>query len=93
MKIKFNISQRLLSIGILNQFKGDLNKLAEVLFDLKVLNLKPEEIKDYGIKNDGKSITWDPKKDLEKEFELSDTSVKGIKDFIKENSLLQMLLL
>jgi hypothetical protein len=57
MKIQLNTSERILTIGILNQFKGDLNKLAEIILDLKGLNLKPEEIEELGIKNDGQSIT------------------------------------
>lgn len=86
MKIQLNTSERILTIGILNQFKGDLNKLAEIILDLKGLNLKPEEIEELGIKNDGQSITWSSEKDAPKEFELSEMASEWIKKFIQEKN-------
>ena len=86
MKIELNTSERILTIGILNQFKGDLNKLAEIILDLKGLNLKPEEIEELGIKNDGQSITWSAEKDVPKEFELSEMASEWIKKFIQEKN-------
>lgn len=86
MKLLLNTSERILTIGILNQFKGDLNKLTEIMFDLKSLNLQPEEIEELGIKNDGNAITWSKDKDTEKEFELSDVAIEWMKKFIQEKN-------
>lgn len=87
MKIKLNISERLYALAQLNQFKGNLETLSDVLEDVKKFRITDEEWTkaDRQITttagSDGKPITnwlWNDEKGGELEIETN----KSTKDYL-----------
>ena len=84
MKLKLTISERIYTLAILNQYKGNLDTLVDVLDDIKEVRVLDEEWTkadkqvNSSTGDDGKPIiswTWNDEKGGEKEIELK-TSVK-----------------
>lgn len=86
MKLKLTVNERFLLIGILNQFKGDLDKLAKILEDLKLLPLSEEEAEKVGLKTENDRVTWHKDQEKEKEIELSSQAIDFVKKFIADKN-------
>ncbi len=91
--ISLNVSERVSALGILNAFKGSLEKLAFILDDVKLLVISEEEwtkadrkIEPSPTPEDPARITytWDNEKGGEKEVALSEVSVEFLRTTIKE---------
>lgn len=80
-KFKFNISERLFALAILNEFKGKLEDLADVLADIAQFRIDEEEWERAGRKvvdtQDGSTQwQWDDVKGGDKEITVKE-SVKS----------------
>jgi hypothetical protein len=84
--MKFSINERILILGILNQFKGNLDTMAKILDDLKEVRVNDEEAKEIGLKQEVDRITWESGKAKEKEIKISKEGVDFVKKFIKEKN-------
>ena len=91
--ITLNVSERVSALGILNAFKGSLEKLAFILDDIKGLVITEEEwtkadrkIEPTPTAEDPARVTytWDNEKGGDKEVVLSETSVEYLRTTIKE---------
>ncbi|MGB9697708.1 MAG: hypothetical protein ACPL2D_10570 [Ignavibacteria bacterium] len=83
MKIKLNLKDRFV-IGELLPKTG--NKLTMIIvYDvIKKLDITQQDIIEFDIKVDGNGYKWNPQKDTEKEFELTEAELKVILDGIAE---------
>lgn len=93
MKISLIISERLFALSILNQFKGGLDILVDILEDVKTLRVTDEEWEKADKKvttelnAEGKPITswfWDDVKGGEKETEITKLTSEYLVEKIKE---------
>lgn len=94
-KVLLNTSERVHCVTILNQFKGELETLGQVLEDLKEIGLTDEdkivcdwmEVKD-DVKDPGKTtgFKWDDEKGGEKEVAFQDKTLEYVRSFIKEKN-------
>lgn len=93
MKYKFNISERVRLISIINEFKGNLETLSAIMDDIKKVRITDEEWKKADmvkeqLKNergeDVEQLRWNDEKGGEKEVELEKDTVKYLQDKIKE---------
>jgi len=91
--IKLTISERLYALALLNQFKGNLDTLVDILEDVKGLRITDEEWEkaekqvNPGIDNDGNpntTWTWNDEKGGEKEIEIAKTTKDYLAEKIKE---------
>ena len=89
MTLKLNISERLYSLALLNQFKGNLETLVDVLEDIKKFRISDEEWEKAERKittttdEKGQPVTswnWDDEKGGEKEIKIA----KEVKDYLTE---------
>jgi len=76
IKVKLNAGERVGIGNLLNEISGaggfDLSKLNKALNIISQTEIQPKEIKKLGMVRAGTSISWDPTKDYETEYELSD---------------------
>ncbi len=93
--VKLNISERMFTIDLLNQFKGGYDSLAFVLEDSKQVAILEDDWKkaDRRIETskdeNGKDITqwlWDDIKGGEKEIKFSESTAKYLSDKIEEKN-------
>jgi hypothetical protein len=84
--MKLSINERILSLGILNQFKGNLDTMAKVLDDLKLIRIDEKEAKEIELVTEENRITWKSEKAKDREIDLSKESIEWIKKFIKEKN-------
>lgn len=84
-----NISERVNALGILNAFKGNLDKLAVILEDIKQFTIDPEEWEKAGMEKTTDAegnvthMTWDNEKGGDKEITMQDTTVEYLRAEIK----------
>ena|SRR3990167_2291725 len=89
-ELSLNISERIATLAILNEFKGSLDKVAVILEDIKQLPISEEEwekaAKTENKNEDGvtTSWNWDNEKGGEKSVSLQDATVDFIRSNIKE---------
>lgn len=89
-KVSLTISERVKAIEILNQYKGDLNKLSVVLEDIKKVNISEDEwkkAKGTETSRDDKgnfTINWSDKDGGEKEIELDGITAEYLVGKISE---------
>ena len=91
MLLKLNAGQRLALINLLNEFKGELKGVYQIFKILDKIIFSDKEQKGIELKQimdrAGRfQFTWNPKKDKEKQVELSDTHLTIIKEAIKNKS-------
>lgn len=91
MKISLNISERLYVLALLNQFKGDLDKLAIVLDDIKQYPVadaewEKAERKITKTSDGGDQWIWDDKKGGEKEIDINKVVADYLRTTIKGKS-------
>lgn len=86
--VKLNISERVKALGILNEFKGALDKLSVILEDVKQFSITDEEweqanrtVTPNGA--GGETWTWDDEKAPEKELTLQPATVEYLRETIK----------
>ena len=93
MKLNLSVSERIYSLAILNQFKGNLDELVGIMEDIKGFRMTDEEWEKAGkqvntiMGEDGKPITswtWDDEKGGEKEIEISKATKEYLLGKIKE---------
>ena len=91
--IKLTTSERVYALAILNQFKGTLDTLVDVMEDIKEVRISEDEWTKADKKvntvmgEDGKPITswtWDDEKGGEKEVAVSKETEKYLLDKINE---------
>lgn len=94
-EVSLTISERFSALSVLNQFKGNLDKLSFILEDLKVLSITDNEWADANrkvvkTKNDqGEEVerwTWDNEVAGEKKIEISEDAVDYMRTWIKEKN-------
>jgi len=94
MKLLLSISERLYALLLLNQFKGNLEVLVDVLEDTKKFRITDEEWKKANKQivtntgEDGKPVTswnWDDEKGGEKEIEITKKGAEYLIENIKES--------
>lgn len=93
--ISLNISERLSSLSVLNGFKGNLDKLAVILEDIKLFSVSEEEWekaerKVTTVKNkdgeDEAQWTWKDELGGEKEIAIAETTASFLRETIKEKN-------
>ncbi len=93
--ISLNISERLSSVSILNGFKGNLDKLAGILEDIKHFAISEEDWEKAERKvtptkdaegNDSVQWNWNDEKGGEKEITISESTASYIRETIKEKN-------
>ena len=93
MNIKLTVSERIYTLAILNQFKGNLETLVDVMEDIKEIRMAEEEWTkadkqvNTTMDEDGKPVTswtWNDELGGEKEVQISDETKKYLSDKIKE---------
>ena len=89
MKLSLTVSERIYSLALLNQFKGTLETLVDVMEDIKGFRMteaewtKADKQVNTVMSDEGKPITswvWDDAKGGEKEIEIT----KSTKDYLIE---------
>ena len=90
-KIGLNISERLFALQILNAFKGDLDKLAVVLDDIKQFSITAEDWSNADRKieksDDGtEQWTWSDENGGEKEIELQEGTAAYLVEQIEKKN-------
>jgi len=83
--IKLEVSERIIALGMLRQWKGNLEDLAIVQEDLKQFPFTEKEKEELGIVEKEGSIQWRPDAPA-KDFNISKTSVDFLVEKIKELS-------
>lgn len=88
-KVTLSVGERVYSVNLFNEYKGNLEGLAQILEDVKLIAIDPKEKEKIGYKvvekgNGQATLTWDPKKSKDKEFELSDTGIKYLVDTLNK---------
>lgn len=83
MNVKLNVLERLSVLQILPQ-ESDFATLKIVRGLQEQVGLAEEEYKEYEIKLENGSYSWNEKGRVEKEFELGEVSANIIKDQLKE---------
>lgn len=94
-EISLTISERVKTIGILNDFKGNLDMLAKILDDIKKIAITPEEWTAAGlvktpVKNAQGELTgqetwnWNDKEELNKTVTLDGDTILYIQNALKE---------
>lgn len=95
MTLKLTVSERIYAIALLNQFKGNLDTLVDVLEDIKGFRMTDEEWEKADkqvntvMGEDGKPITswtWNDEKGGEKEIEITNGSKDYLVEKIKESN-------
>ena len=89
MKIKLTVTERLLALGLLNEFKGTLSDMAEITDDVKkdsTLAFGEAETKELNLTQDvtKNTVTWDLKKAKDVDVELSKTSIDYLLKVIED---------
>jgi hypothetical protein len=93
MKISLIVSERIYALALLNQFKGNLETLVDVLEDIKEFRMTEEDWEradkqvNTVIGDDGKPITswtWNDEKGGEKEIEITNATKDYLIGRIKE---------
>lgn len=94
MKVSLNVGERVMALGIFNQFKGDIVTYKAILDDVKETALTEVEKKEINFReedgpigSDGqpvKLIKWD--KQVDKSIDLSSETAKWLKEFITKKS-------
>lgn len=93
MKLNLTVSERIYGLALLNQFKGNLETLVDVLDDIKEFRMTDEEWEKADkqvntvMGEDGKPITswtWNDDKGGEKEIEVSNATKDYLTEKIKE---------
>lgn len=91
--MKFNISERLRLITIINEFKGNLDTLASLMDDVKKIRIEEEEWTKAErvietLKNEkGEDVNqwkWNDEKGGEKEIELEKETIKYLREVIEK---------
>lgn len=87
-KITLTFSERLQILSILNEFRGNLDKVVTVMDDIKKIKLSDKELKDADgqILNDGKTYTWNIKKQVDIDIELDKVTTTFIKDYVNKKN-------
>ena len=89
-EIKFSIGERLSLSNLLSEIYQagglHLGTLKTAFNVVGKMEIKEQERKDIKMKQQGASVTWDPKKDKEKNFEFSGDEVKLMKEAIKSKN-------
>lgn len=88
--INLEVSERIIALGMLRQWKGNLEDLALIQEDLKQFPFTEKEKEELGIVEKEGSISWKPDAP-QKEFVLSKVSVDFLTEKIKELSDKKML--
>ena len=88
--IKLEVSERIIALGMLRQWKGNLEDLSVVQEDLKQFPFTEKEKEDLKIVEKEGSIQWRPDAPA-REFTLSKTSADFLTEKIKELSDKKML--
>ena len=90
--VSLNISERVAALGILNEFKGNLDKLAVVLNDIKFFTISDEEWEKAGRVveqvdgTSGSQWRWSDEKGGDKEITLDMVVVDYLREVIKTKS-------
>lgn len=93
--VLLNISERMAALRVLNDFKGNLDKLTFILDDLKSLSITDPEWKKANrsivkTKNENgeesERWNWDNEKGGEKKIDLSEDAVDYMRNWIKEKN-------
>jgi len=88
--VQFNISERVAAVGILNQFKGALDKLAVVLEDIKQFRIDEGEWEkaERKIEQTGNDTqwTWNDEKGGLKDIAMQSETLEYLKEEIKKRS-------
>jgi hypothetical protein len=85
--LKLKAIHRLQAIGMFNSLKGlDLQSLNKVLKIVEKIEVTKEEAELLELKQVENQIVWNPEKDEEKDFELSDEQAEKLKEIIKKRS-------
>ena len=87
--INLTISERIAALAILNDFKGNLETMANILEDIKQFSITDEEWikaerKETALPNGGMQWNWDDEKGGEKEIKIQKTTEKYLKEIIKQ---------
>ena len=95
MKLSLTVSERIYSLALLNQFKGNLETLIDIMEDIKGFRMTDEEWTKVDkqvntvMGENGKPITswtWDDAKGGEKEIEITKTTKDYLSEKIKESN-------
>ncbi len=89
--VSFTLSERVNALGLLNAFKGNLDKLSVILEDIKQFVITKEEWEAVDMQatdlGEGKQqMTWDNTKETEKEITLQEATVDYLRDEIKRKN-------
>lgn len=92
-KLSLTISERVYAIALLNQFKGNIDTLVDILDDIKVTRITEEEWEkaekkvNTSVGEEGQPVTswtWNDEKGGEKEIEVSKSTKEYLVGKIKE---------
>ncbi len=85
MKVNLTIEERIITLGILNQFKGNLLDVKIVSDCLPAISMDKAEQEEVEYKViEGQSITWNSAKAKDKEVELPEQAVNFILKIIDD---------
>jgi len=82
MKTSLGIGGRLLIINLLPK-EGNILQLRMIRNLVERVGLSAEDITEFGVRQEGQQIVWNPKGAIAKEFEFRDAEVKIIADALK----------
>ncbi len=84
MKFKLTLAERLTLLNLIPK-ENNFSTLRIIRTFSKELGISDEEYKEFGIKQEGEKISWDPKNaGKEKEFEIGEIANALIKEALKK---------
>lgn len=82
--MKLNVLERLTLLGVLQAHVGNFLTLGIVNDAISILAMTDKEFKEFGIKQVGGQITWNPKGSQEKKIEIGEKATEIIVEDLKK---------